>query len=111
MNEFKFFFNNIGHDPHSGADASVECVFVGLGDELKHCSFCGFVSLSFPESANPWDRWKEPPSGTGSSRWRDPAVPVLAAGLAQRYGPLVGLSRPSGQAHIPMQCLSFNSHL
>ncbi len=46
------------------------------------------VSLSFPESSNRWDRWKEPPTGTGSSRWRDPSVPVLAAGLAQRYGPL-----------------------
>ena len=63
------------------------------------------VSLSFPESANRWDRWKESPTGTGSSRWRDPAVPVLATGLAQRYGPLVGLSRPNGQAHIPLQCL------
>jgi hypothetical protein len=40
------------------------------------------VSLSFPESENRWDRWKEPPTGTGSSRWRDPAVPVLASGLA-----------------------------
>ena len=58
------------------------------------------VSLSFAESANRWDRWKEPPTGTGSSRWRGPAVPVLAAGLAQRYGPLVGLNRPRGQAHI-----------
>jgi hypothetical protein len=64
------------------------------------------VSLSFPESANHWDRWKESPTGAGSSHWRDrgPAVPVLTAGLAQRHtaGPLVGLSRPSGQDHIPL---------
>ncbi len=62
------------------------------------------VSLSLPESGNRWDRWKEPPTGTGSSRWRDLAVPVLTAGLAQR--PLVGLSRPNGQAHIPWQWLN-----
>ena len=42
------------------------------------------VSLSFPESTNRWDRWKEPPAGTGSSLWRGPGVPVLAAGLAHR---------------------------
>jgi hypothetical protein len=40
-----FFFNNIGHDPHSGADASTECVFVGLGDKVKDCSFCGLCFL------------------------------------------------------------------
>ncbi len=44
------------------------------------------VSLSLPESANRWDRWKEPPTGTGSNRWRDPAVPVLVAGLVQPTG-------------------------
>jgi hypothetical protein len=60
------------------------------------------VSLSFPESDNRWDLWKESPSGTGSRHWRDPVVPVLADGLAQRYGPLVGLRRPIGQDHIPM---------
>jgi hypothetical protein len=35
--------------------------------------------------------WWEAPTGTGSSRWRDSVVPVLAAGLAQRYD----LGRPS----------------
>ena len=69
------------------------------------------VSLSFPESVIHWDRWKDTPSGTGSSHWRDPAVPVLAAGLSQRFGPLVGLSQPSGQAHIPMQCFIVNVNL
>jgi hypothetical protein len=63
------------------------------------------VSLSFPESANRWDRWKDPPTGTGSSRWRDPTVPVLDPGLTERYGPLVGLSRPRGQDHIPLPYL------
>ena len=43
------------------------------------------VSLLFPESANRWDRWKDPPTVTGSSLWRDPAVPVLATGLGQRW--------------------------
>jgi len=42
------------------------------------------VSLSFPESTNRWDRWKEPPAGTGSNLWRGPGVPVLSSGLAQR---------------------------
>jgi hypothetical protein len=31
------------------------------------------VSLSFPESANR-DRWKDPPTSTGSTLWRDYTV-------------------------------------
>jgi hypothetical protein len=52
------------------------------------------VSLSLPESANRWDRWKESPTGTGSNLWRGQSVPVLDVGLTQWYGPLVGLIRP-----------------
>jgi hypothetical protein len=90
-----------------GTDSSTACVFVGFGDRLQQSvRSVTCVSLSFPESANRWDRWKEPPTGNGSNLWRGPTVPVLAAGLSQWYGPLVGLNRPSGQSHIPMQWFS-----
>ena len=39
------------------------------------------VSLSFPESVNRWDRWKEPRTGTGSNPQTVHDASVLARAL------------------------------
>jgi hypothetical protein len=65
---------------------------------LVYCYYSsGFIKLSFPESANRWDRWKEPATGTGSSRWRGPActgtfspfLPIEVPIAPQEHEPLL----------------------
>ena len=59
-------------NPHSRSNALAECVFVGLGDRLQHCWFCGLCFLVINRL-------------NGGTIGKTSPVPVLVTGEDQWY--------------------------